>query len=243
MTRRYLHHYQRTPALVAVAIAQSILFVVMFTYVFKGAIHTPGVNYVDYLMPGIMVLAVAFGSPNTGVGLAQDLTTGMLDRFRSLPMARPALLAARTFADAVRNLLVVVIMVTVGALIGFRFHAGPHAALGALALPVAFGYVLSWFAALIGLATGDAETAGTASLLPIIPLAFTSSTFVPIDTMPGPLRAWAEINPITHIVDADRALILGGPTVTPLLQALAWLAALAAPAVALAVHRYRHATQ
>jgi ABC-2 type transport system permease protein/oleandomycin transport system permease protein len=243
MTRRYLHHYQRTPALVAVAIAQSILFVVMFTYVFKGAIHTPGVNYVDYLMPGIMVLAVAFGSPNTGVGLAQDLTTGMLDRFRSLPMARPALLAARTFADAVRNLLVVVIMVTVGALIGFRFHAGPLAALGALALPVAFGYVLSWFAALIGLATGDAETAGTASLLPIIPLAFTSSTFVPIDTMPGPLRAWAEINPITHIVDADRALILGGPTVTPLLQALAWLAALAAPAVALAVHRYRHATQ
>jgi ABC-2 type transport system permease protein/oleandomycin transport system permease protein len=243
MTRRYLHHYQRTPALVAVANAQSNLFVVMFTYVFKGAIHTPGVNYVDYLMPGIMVLAVAFGSPNTGVGLAQDLTTGMLDRFRSLPMARPALLAARTFADAVRNLLVVLIMVTVGALIGFRFHAGPLAALGALALPVAFGYVLSWFAALIGLATGDAETAGTASLLPIIPLAFTSSTFVPIDTMPGPLRAWAEINPITHIVDADRALILGGPTVTPLLQALAWLAALAAPAVALAVHRYRHATQ
>jgi ABC-2 type transport system permease protein/oleandomycin transport system permease protein len=242
MTRRYLHHYQRTPALVAVAIAQSILFVVMFTYVFKGAIHTPGVNYVDYLMPGIMVLAVAFGSPNTGVGLAQDLTTGMLDRFRSLPMARPALLAGRTLADAIRNLLVVLVMIGVGHLIGFRFHAGPVAALAAIALPVTLGYVLSWLAALIGLATGDTETAGTASLLPIIPLAFTSSAFVPIDTMPGWLQAWAGINPITPIVDAIRALILGGPTTTPVLHALAWLTAIGALVIPLALRRYRQAT-
>jgi ABC-2 type transport system permease protein/oleandomycin transport system permease protein len=223
--------------------SQAVLFVVMFTYVFQGAIHTPGIRYVDYLMPGILILAVAFGSPNTGVGLAEDLTTGMLDRFRSLPMARPALLAGRTLADAVRNLLVVLVMLAVGHLIGFRFHAGPFAALAAIALPVAFGYVLSWFAALVGLAAGDAETAGTASLLPIIPLAFTSSTFVPIDTMPGPLRAWAGINPITHIVDADRALILGGPTTTPVLQALAWLTALAALTIPLALHRYQRATR
>jgi ABC transporter DrrB family efflux protein len=243
MTRRNLYHYLRVPALLAVAVTQSVLFVVMFTYVFGGAIHTPGVRYVDYLMPGILMLAVAFGSPNTGVGLAEDLTTGMLDRFRSLPMARPALLAGRTLADAIRNLFVVLVMLGVGALIGFRFHAGPLAALAAIALPVAVGYVLSWFAAFVGLATGDAETAGTASLLPIIPLAFTSSTFVPVDTMPGPLQAWADINPITHIVDADRALILGGPTTTPLLQALAWLTALAALFITLAVHRYHHATQ
>ena len=241
MTRRNLYPYLRVPALVAVAVTQAVLFVVMFTYVFGGAIHTPGVAYVDYLMPGIVVLAVAFGSPNTGVGLAEDLTTGMLDRFRSLPMARPALLAGRTLADAVRNLFVVPIMVAVGYLIGFRFHAGPLAAAAAIALPVAVGYVLSWFAALIGLATGDAETAGTASLLPIIPLAFTSSAFVPIDTMPGPLQTWADINPITHIVDAIRALIIGGPTTTPLLQALAWLAALAALVIPLAVRRYHHA--
>jgi ABC-2 type transport system permease protein/oleandomycin transport system permease protein len=243
MTRRNLYHYLRLPALLAVAMSQAVLFVVMFTYVFQGAIHTPGIRYVDYLMPGILILAVAFGSPNTGVGLAEDLTTGMLDRFRSLPMARPALLAGRTLADAVRNLLVVLVMLAVGHLIGFRFHAGPFAALAAIALPVAFGYVLSWFAALVGLAAGDAETAGTASLLPIIPLAFTSSTFVPIDTMPGPLRAWAGINPITHIVDADRALILGGPTTTPVLQALAWLTALAALTIPLALHRYQRATR
>jgi len=118
MTRRNLYHYLRVPALVAVALAQAVLFVVMFTYVFQGAIDTPGIRYVDYLMPGILLLAVAFGSPNTGVGLAEDLTTGMLDRFRALPMARPALLAGRTLADAVRNLVVVLVMLGVGALIG-----------------------------------------------------------------------------------------------------------------------------
>lgn len=242
MTRRNLYHYLRVPALAAVAVTQAVLFVVMFTYVFGGAIETPGLAYVDYLMPGIVILAVAFGSPNTGVGLAEDLTTGMLDRFRSLPMARPALLAGRTLADAVRNLAVVLAMIGVGYLIGFRFHAGPLAATAAIALPVAVGYVLSWLAALIGLATGDAETAGTASLLPIIPLTFTSSAFVPIDTMPGWLQAWADINPVTHIVDAIRALIIGGPTATPLLQALSWLAALAAVVIPLALRHYHHAT-
>jgi ABC-2 type transport system permease protein len=244
MTRRNVRHYLRLPALLAVAIAQPVLFVVMFTYVFQGAIDTPGnVRYVDYLMGGIFVLAIAFGSINAGVGLAEDLASGMIDRFRSLPMARSALLAGRTLADAIRNLAVVGVMIAVGAAIGFRFHAGLIPALGAIALTVALGYVLSWLSALIGLATGDAETAGTASLLPIIPLAFTSSTFVPIDTMPGWLQAWADINPITPIVDANRALILGGPTIAPLLQALAWLTGLAAVVIPLAVHRYNRATQ
>jgi ABC-2 type transport system permease protein/oleandomycin transport system permease protein len=190
-----------------------------------------------------LLLAVAFGSPNTGVGLAEDLTTGMLDRFRSLPMTRAAPLAGRILADAIRNLAVVLVMVAVGTLIGFRFHAGFPAALAAIALPVAVGCVLSWFAALVGLATGDAETAGAAALLPIIPLAFTSSAFVPIDTMPGPLQAWADFNPITHIVDADRALILGGTTAVPLLEALAWLTVLSALIVPLAVRRYHRASQ
>jgi ABC transporter DrrB family efflux protein len=243
MTKRNLHHYLRTPALVAVAFAQAVLFVVMFTYVFQGAIDTPGgTPYIDYLMGGIFVLAIAFGSINAGVGLAEDLNTGMIDRFRSLPMARPALLAGRTLADAIRNLAVLALMIAVGAAIGFRFHAGPLAALGAIALTVTLGYVLSWLSALIGLATRDTETAGTASLLPIIPLAFTSSTFVPVDTMPGWLQAWANINPITPIVDANRAFILGGPTTTPLLQAVAWISALAAIVIPLAIHRYQHAT-
>ena len=295
MTRRNLYHYLRVPALITLALTQGVLFVVMFTYVFKGAIQTPGVAYIDYLMPGIVILAVAFGSPNTGVGLAEDLTTGMLDRFRSLPMARPALLAGRTLADAIRNLVVVLavafgspntgvglaedlttgmldrfrslplarpallagrtladairnvvvvlLMISVGYLIGFRFHVGPLATVAAIALPVAVGYVLSWFAALVGLVTGDAETASTASLLPIIHLVFTSSALVPISTMPGPLQAWADVNPITPIIDAIRALIIGGPTATPVLQATAWLAALAALAIPLAIWRYHHATQ
>jgi ABC-2 type transport system permease protein len=242
MTRRDLRHYLRQPALVAVAIVQPILFVVMFTYVFQGAIATPGdTAYVDYLMGGVFLLAVAFGSVNAGVGLAEDLTTGMVDRFRSLPMARPALLAGRTLADAVRNLAVVGLMIAVGAVIGFRFHAGPAAACAAIALTVGFGFVLSWLSALIGLTTGDAETAGAASLLPIIPLAFTSSTFVPVDTMPGWLQAWAGVNPVTPIVDANRALILGGPTARPLLLALAWLTGLAALLIPLAVGRYHRA--
>jgi hypothetical protein len=156
MTRRNLRHYLRLPALLAVAIAQPVLFVVMFTYVFQGAIDTPGdTRYIDYLMGGIFVLAIAFGSINAGVGLAEDLNAGMIDCFRSLPMARPALLAGRTLADAIRNLAVVGLMIAVGTAIGFRFHAGPLAALGAIALTVALGYVLSWLSALIGLATGD----------------------------------------------------------------------------------------
>lgn len=242
MTGRNLRHYLRLPALAAVAITQPVLFVVMFTYVFGGAVDMPGgVRYVDYLVPGLFVLAIAFGSVNTGVGLAEDLTSGMIDRFRSLPMARSALLAGRTLADAVRNLSVVLLMVAVASAIGFRFHAGVLPGLGAVGLTVAAGYVLSWLSALIGLATGDAETAGTASLLPIIPLAFTSSTFVPTDTMPGWLRTWADVNPVTHIVDANRVLVLGGPTTTPVLRALAWLVGLTALLVPLAIHRYRRA--
>jgi ABC-2 type transport system permease protein/oleandomycin transport system permease protein len=243
MTRRHLRHYLRLPALLAVALVQPVLFVVLFTYVFGGVIGTlDGDRYVDYVMAGIFVLAVGFGSINAGAGLADDLATGMIDRFRSLPMTNWALLAGRTLADAIRNLAVVLLMIGVGTVIGFRFHAGPVAALGAIALTVVTGYVLSWFSALVGLAAGDAETASTASLLPVIILTFTSSTFAPTDTMPAWLEAWATVNPITHIVDANRALILGGPTTGPVLRALAWLTVLSAVIMPLAIHRYRRAT-
>ena len=219
MTRRYLHHYLRKPSLLAIALVQPVLFVLLWTYVFCGAIQTPGgITYVDYLMPGLFILAIAFGSANTGVGLADDLARGLIDRFRALPMARPALLVGRTLADTARNTFVVLLMVAVGYAVGFRFHAGPAAALAALAIPLAVGYLLSWISALIGLTVRDPETAGTASLLPVIPLAFTSSTFVPVATMPGWLQTWANTNPITHAVDATRALALGGPTSGPLLQ-------------------------
>ena len=134
-------------------------------------------------------------------------------------------------------------MVAVGYAVGFRFHAGPAAALVALAIPLAVGYLLSWISALIGLTVRDPETAGTASLLPVIPLAFISSTFVPVATMPGWLQAWANANPITHAVDATRALALGGPTSGPLLRAVAWILGLLAVVIPLAIYRFRRVTQ
>jgi ABC transporter DrrB family efflux protein len=237
MTRRYLSHYLRKPSLLGIALVQPVLFVLLWTYVFSGAIQTPdGIDYVDYLMPGLFILAIAFG-------LADDLARGLIDRFRALPMARSALLAGRTLADTARNAFVVLLMVAVGYAVGFRFHAGPAAALAALALPLAVGYLLSWISALIGLTVRDPETAGTASLLPVIPLAFTSSTFVPVATMPGWLQAWANNNPITHAVDATRALALGGPTSGPLLRAIAWILGILAVVIPLAIHRYRRVTQ
>jgi ABC transporter DrrB family efflux protein len=243
MTRRYLYHYQRMPSLLIISLAQPVLFVLLWTYVFGGAIRIPGTSYVDYLMPGILVIAIAFGSANAGVGLADDLTRGMIDRFRALPMARPALLAGRTLSDAVRNTFVVLLMFAVGYAVGFRVHTGIGAAVGVLGLAVATGYCLSWISALIGLAVRDPETAGTAAILPMIPISFTSSSFVPVATMPGWLQAWAKINPVTHIVDAMRALILGGPTARPVLSAVAWVTAILAVTIPAAVIRYRHATR
>jgi ABC-2 type transporter len=140
VTGRNLHRLVRVPTLIAFATAQPVMFVLLFTYTFGGAIHPPGVqHYVDYLLPGIYVLAIAFGASQTGVAVADDLATGMIDRFRALPMARSAVLAGRTLADAVRNLFVLGLMTGVGAAIGFRFHAGPGAALAAIAWPCSSG--------------------------------------------------------------------------------------------------------
>lgn len=242
VTGRNLRRLRRVPTLVAFATVQPILFVLLFTYAFGGAVHPPGVpHYVDYLLPGTWVLAIAFGASQTGVAIADDLASGMIDRFRALPMSRWAVLAGRTAADAVRNLWVLGLMTGVGYLIGFRFHAGAGAAAGALGLALGVGLAFSWVNALLGLLVTDPETANVAGLLAVIPLLFTSSTFVPVATMPGWLQAFAKINPITVTVDALRALCLGGPTASPVLSALAWLAGVLAVAVPAAVLRYRRA--
>jgi len=243
VTGRNLHRLVRVPTLIAFATAQPVMFVLLFTYAFGGAIHPPGVqHYVDYLLPGIFVLAIAFGASQTGVAIADDLATGMIDRFRALPMARSAVLAGRTAADAVRNLFVLALMTGVGAAIGFRFHAGPGAALAAIGLALLVGLAFSWINALLGLLVRDAESAGLAGLLTVIPLIFTSSTFVPVVTMPGWLQAFAKVNPITVTVDALRALCLGGPTAGPVWHALAWIGGLLAATIPAAVLRYRHTT-
>jgi ABC transporter DrrB family efflux protein len=243
ITGRNLHRLVRVPTLIAFATIQPVLFVLLFTYTYGGAIQPPGVDrYIDYILPGIYVLAIAFGASQTGVAIADDLASGMIDRFRALPMARGAVLAGRALADAVRNLFVLGLMTGVGAAIGFRFHAGPTAALAAIALALLVGLAFSWVNALIGLLVRDPESAGLAGLFGVIPLIFASSTFVPVATMPGWLQAFAKVNPITRAVDALRALCLGGPTATRVWQALSWTAALLALSVPAAIWRYRHTT-
>jgi len=242
ITARNLRRLARVPTQMALATIQPILLVVLFTYAFGGAIHVPGVtHYIDYLLPGVFVLAIGFGASQTGVAVAEDLASGMIDRFRSLPITSGSVLAGRVAADAVRNLLVVGLMIAVGSAIGFRFHAGPAAALAAVGLAVAAGIAFSCLNLLLGIAVRDAETAGLAGLFPVIIFTFTSSTLVPVATMPGWLQAFANINPITVMVGALRALCLGGPTARPVTEALAWIGGLLLVTVPLAISRYRHA--
>jgi ABC transporter DrrB family efflux protein len=243
ITARNLRRLARVPTQMALATIQPILLVVLFTYAFGGAVRVPGTTrYIDYLLPGVLVLAIGFGASQTGVAVAEDLTTGMIDRFRSLPIVGASVLAGRAAADAVRNLFVAGLMIAVGAAIGFRFHAGPGAALAAVTLAVAAGIAFSWLNLLLGIVVRDAETAGLAGLFPVIILTFTSSTLVPVATMPGWLQAFASINPITVIVGALRALCLGGPTARPVSEALGWIGGLLLVTVPIAINRYRHAT-
>jgi ABC transporter DrrB family efflux protein len=243
VTGRNLRRLVRVPTLIAFATAQPVMFVLLFTYAFGGAIHPPGVaRYIDYALPGIWVLAIVFGTSQTGVAVADDLATGMIDRFRALPMTRSAVLAGRAAADAIRNLFVLGLMTGVAAVIGFRFHAGPAAAVAAIGLALLVGVAFSWIFALVGLVVRDPESAGIGGLLTVIPLVFTSSTFVPVATFPGWLQAFAKRNPITVTVDALRALCLGGPTATHVWQALAWIVGILALTVPIAVVRYRRVT-
>lgn len=240
LTRRSLTLYRRDPTLLAFFTVQPILLVVLITYVFGGAVESSiGVHYIDYFMPGVFVLAIGFGSANTAVGIAEDLGHGVIDRFRSLPIARAAVLAGRTASDTIRNALVVTLMVAVGFAAGFRFRAGPLAALGAIAMTLAFGVALCWISAYVGLVVRGAEAAQLAVLAIIIPLSFASSVFVPVASMPDWLQVIANINPITQAVDAIRALALGGPTAGPVIRALIWIATILAVTVPFASARYR----
>lgn len=242
ITGRNLRRLVRVPTLLAFATVQPVLFVLLFTYAFGGAVHVPGTaRYIDYLLPGIFVLSIGFGASQTGVAIAEDLGTGMIDRFRSLPITGAAVLAGRVAADAIRNLFVVGLMTGVGAAVGFRFHAGPGAAAAAVALAVATGVAFSWLNLLLGLAVRDPESAGLAGIFPVVILFFTSSILVPVATMPGWLQAFAKANPVTVIADALRALCLGGPATRPVLESTMWLAALLAITIPAAIGRYRHA--
>lgn len=241
ITGRNLTSLRRTPQLLVFSTVQPVIFVLMFTYVFGGAIQVPGIPYIDYLMPGIFAQTVAFGAMNTAVGLATDLQGGMIERFRSLPIARSAVLAGRTTADLFRNVFVVTLMFVVGYLVGFRIHTNVFCLLGAFLLVLFFGYSLCWIFAFVGLAVGDPETAQAASFPVLAPLVFASSAFVPVSTMPGWLQGFAERQPLSVVVDAVRALCLGGPTAAKVIAAIAWCVVIIAIAAPFAVHRYRQA--
>jgi len=240
ITWRNLLNIRRNPQLLVFATIQPIVFVLMFRYVFGGSIIVPGYShYVDYLMPGIFVQTVVFGALTTGVGLADDLQKGLIERFRSLPMARSAVLVGRTLADLVRNIFVVLLMAAMGFIVGWHVGTNAIALAAALALVVAFAYSLSWVFAIVGMSAPNGETAQAASFPILAPLVFASSAFVSVDRMPGPLRAFAKHQPVTIVVNAVRVLTHGGPTTSVLLQAIAWIVAIIAICAPLAVAKYR----
>jgi ABC transporter DrrB family efflux protein len=239
MTQRNLLRYVRVPQLLVFSTIQPVMFVLLFTYVFGGAIHVPTAAYIDYLLPGILIQTVLFGAGQTGVGLADDLSRGMVDRFRSLPMARSAVLVGRTFADLLRNIFVVSLMIAVGMLLGFRFHGTFLATLGAMGFAVFFGFAFSWVFAALGLIAKNAEAAQVGSFIPIFPLVFASSLFVPIATMPDWLQWFATRSPVTAVVNTVRALALGTDPQPDVWRATFWTAAILAAFVPIAVRLYR----
>jgi ABC-2 type transport system permease protein/oleandomycin transport system permease protein len=241
IAERNLVRLPRQPELLLAFTVQPIMFVLLFRYVFGGAIETPGYSYVDYLIPGIIVQNIAFGGFVTALGLNEDMHKGLIDRFRSLPMARAAVLGGRTVADIVTNALSATILVITGLLIGFTFHCGiAEGLLGALLLLV-FGYAFSWVFAFLGLIVSSPEAANSVGFIAVFPLTFISSAFVPVQSMPEPLRAFAEVNPFTVVVDAMRSLWLGAPAGNYVWGAFAWSIAIVAVFAPLAVSRYRHA--
>ena len=240
ITWRNLKAMSRIPEAIVVSTIQPIIFVLTFRYVFGGAIDVPGeLPYVDFLMPGVFVQTVAFGALNTGIGLSEDLHKGLIERFRSLPMARSAVLAGRALADLVRNVGVVLLMIGMGFLVGFRIHAGVPAFLAAIALLLVFAFAISWVFAVIGLTVPTSEATQAASFPILAILVFASTAFAPKESMPGWLQAYNDVQPVSVVVRAIRALCVGGETAVPVLHALAWCAAIVAIFAPLAVRKYR----
>ncbi|MGI9034291.1 MAG: ABC transporter permease [Acidimicrobiales bacterium] len=233
----------RLPQLLVFSTVQPVVFVLLFRYAFGGAIRTsPGVAYVDFLMPGIFVQTVVFGAIGTGIGLASDLQQGFIERFRSLPMARSAVLVGRVASDMVRNVFVIALMAVVGFLVGFRVHTNAIAFLASMGLLLAFGCAMSALFAWLGLLMRDPETTQAAAFPLMAPLVFASSAFVPVRFMPGWLQAFSSREPVSVVVDATRALSLGGSTAGHLVGAVVWTVLVLVVFGVLAVRQYRRTT-
>ena len=241
IAERNLIRLPRAPDLLLAFTVQPIMFLLLFVYVFGGAIVTPGYEYKDFLLPGIIVQNIAFGGFVTAVGLNEDLSKGLIDRFRSLPMARPAVLAGRTLADVATNTLSVVILLGTGLIIGFRFDSTAPEILLGLILLLLFGYAFSWVFAWLGLLVSSPESANSVGFIAVFPLTFISSAFVPVDSMPGALEWFAQVNPFTVVVDAMRALWLGAPAGNSIWGGFVWSFVILAIFAPLAVAKYRSA--
>jgi ABC transporter DrrB family efflux protein len=241
IAERNLVRLPRSPDLLLAFTVQPIMFVLLFRYVFGGAINTHGIPYVEFLIPGIIVQNIAFGGFVTALGLNEDVHKGLIDRFRSLPMARPAVLAGRTLSDVVTNLLSICVLVITGLIIGFSFHAGVLEVIAGFGVLLMFGYALSWVFALVGLLVSSPEAANSAGFIAVFPLTFISSAFVPVQTMPSVLRAFANVNPFTIVVDAMRHLWIGQPAGNYVWGAVVWALVIILVFAPLAVGRYRRA--
>lgn len=240
MVWRNFIHYIRTPQLLVFSTIQPTMFLLLFTYVFGGAIQSGFDQYIKFLLPGILVQTSLFGSMQTGMGLASDLEKGIIDRFKSMPMAHSSVLAGRIIADAIRNVFVVLLMIMIGSLIGFRFgEVGIVEIVDGIGLIIFFGFAFSWVAAAIGLLVRDLETAQIAGFIWVFPLVFASSIFVPTETMPKYLKFFAENNPVTVVVNSVRGFMLGGVTNDIFLKSLIWILGITIIFMPIAVYLYR----
>jgi ABC-2 type transport system permease protein/oleandomycin transport system permease protein len=235
---RNILRIRRTPQLIVFATIQPVMFVLLFTYVFGGSIPTPGFDYVDYLVPGILVQTAAFGSSTTAIGLADDLKRGMVDRFRSLPMARAAFLGGRTIADLARAILVVTMVLLIGVLVGFRPDGGVLYVVGGVLLVLALGFAMSWLFACLALLVKDPEAAATAGFIPLFPFVFASSIFTRTATMPDWLASFADQQPLTRVCNAVRGLMMQGST-ADVVPAVLWIGLILAVFAPTAVVLYR----
>ena len=242
ITRRNLLVWMRVPAYLVFTVIQPVMFVLLFRYVFGGAINVPGhINYVNFLMPGIIAQTAAFATFGTAIALAQELKKGVIDRLRSMPMARSAVLAGRLVADTGRMLLTILIVVGVGYAVDFRFSNGVWNAILMVVLATVFGLAICVISAYTGLAIGDEESVQAFGLIWLFPLTFLSSAFVPISSMPGWLQAFANNQPVTYVVDSMRSLALGGPVGASFWKAAVWLIGIFVVFLPLAVRAYKRA--
>lgn len=242
LAKRHLVQIPRIPEELLFATIQPIMFVLLFRYVFGGAIAVSGTSYVNFLMAGIFAQTVIFGSTTTGIGLATDLQRGLVDRFRSLPMAKSAVLTGRTISDLVRNTFVVIVMWTVGLLVGFQPQGNVLSWFAAAGLLLLTSFAFSWISATIGLVVSSVEAAQSAGFIWLFPLTFASSAFVPTQSMPGWLRTFAEHQPVSLIVNAVRGLLLNQPEASTIWQALAWCVGILVVFIPLAVWAYGRRT-